>query len=64
MYQNLETMDELSRRWKIQKSWLYARTRETGPGSIPRVKVGKYNRFVPEDVDEWLKKKNEVIKIF
>ena len=59
MYQNLETMDELSDRWKVRKSWLYARTRQTGLGSIPRVKMGKYIRFVPEKVDEWLRKQNE-----
>jgi len=62
MYQILETMDELSGRWKVQKSWLYARTRQTGPGSIPRVKMGKYIRFVPEDVDAWLRKQNEEIE--
>lgn len=59
MYQNLETIDELKARWKVKKSWLYARTRETGVDSIPRVKIGKYLRFVPSEVDAWLKKQNE-----
>jgi hypothetical protein len=31
----------------------------TGEGCIPRVKVGKYLRFVPEEADDWLKKQNE-----
>ena len=59
MYQNLETVDELAKRWKVQKCWLYARTRETGEGSIPRLKIGKYLRFVPIEVDTWLKRQNE-----
>jgi predicted DNA-binding transcriptional regulator AlpA len=59
MYQKFETIDELANRWKIKKSWLYAKTMNTGEGSIPRVKVGKYLRFVPEEADEWLKKQNE-----
>ena len=59
MYQDLETIDELANRWKIKKSWLYTKTMNTGKGSIPRIKVGKYLRFVPEEADEWLKKQNE-----
>ena len=59
MYQNLETIDELGKRWKVKKSWLYARSRENGEGSIPRMKIGKYLRFEPEKVDSWLKKQNE-----
>jgi excisionase family DNA binding protein len=51
---NLETIDELAERLKVPKSWIYARTRERGPGSIPRVKVGKYLRFEAEKVDQWL----------
>jgi len=59
MYRNFETIDELADRWKIKKSWLYAKTRETGQNSIPKIKIGKYLRFVPEEVDGWLKKQNE-----
>jgi len=39
------TIDEMAETLKVPKSWLYSRTRETGPGSIPRIKVGKYIRF-------------------
>jgi hypothetical protein len=59
MYQNLETIDELANRWKVKKSWIYAKTRDTGEGSIPRIKVGKYLRFVPAEADLWLKMQNE-----
>ena len=57
--QNLLTINEMAETLKVPKSWLYTRTRETGPGSIPRVKVGKYLRFVESDVMNWLRKQNE-----
>ena len=58
--QNLLTIDEMAGKLKVRKSWLYARTRETGPGSIPRIKVGKYLRFRLEDIMDWLEgKQNE-----
>ena len=59
MNDNLKTPEELAERLKVHKSWLYARTRETGPGSIPRIKVGKYLRFSEQDVMNWLKGRNE-----
>jgi hypothetical protein len=57
MLEKLETPDELVARWKCPKSWLYARTRERGDDAIPRVKMGKYLRFIPEQVDNWLLKR-------
>jgi excisionase family DNA binding protein len=57
--QNLLTVDELAENLKVPKSWLYSRTRETGPGAIPRIKVGKYIRFELDKVMEWLKSQNE-----
>jgi excisionase family DNA binding protein len=54
-----DTPDELATALKVPKSWVYARTREIGPGSIPRIKVGKYLRFNRSEVLEWLKRKNE-----
>jgi predicted DNA-binding transcriptional regulator AlpA len=50
---DFETIDDLAERWQVPKSWIYARTREKGPGSIPRVKLGKYLRFRPAEVDAW-----------
>ena len=54
MNQDFLTVDELADRLKVQKSWLYYRTRETGPDAIPRIKVGKYLRFRFEEVIHWL----------
>ncbi len=59
MDRHLLTVDEMAETLKVPKSWLYSRTRQTGPGAIPRVKVGKYIRFVESDVMEWLKLKQE-----
>jgi len=56
---DLLTVDELAKTLKTPKSWVYARTRETGPDAMPMVKVGKYCRFVLEDVIKWLKKQSE-----
>jgi len=53
------TIDEMAETLKVPKSWLYSRTRETGPGSIPRIKVGKYIRFDYQAVMDWLQKQNE-----
>jgi hypothetical protein len=50
---DFETVGDLSKRWQVPKSWIYTRTRETGPNSIPRVKLGKYLRFKPAAVDAW-----------
>ena len=53
------TVDEMAEALKVPKSWLYSRTRDTGPGTIPLIRVGKYIRFVEADVMDWLKKQNE-----
>ncbi len=59
MNQNLLTVDELAESLSVKKSWVYSRSRETGPDAMPKIKVGKYCRFVFDDVLDWLKEKNE-----
>jgi len=56
---NFLIIDELANILKVPKSWRYYRTKETGPDSIPRVKVGKYIRFRLGEVMEWLEKQND-----
>ncbi len=53
------TVDELAKSLNVPKTWIYSRTRETGPDAMPSIKVGKYCRFVLDDVLNWLKKQNE-----
>ncbi len=55
----LFTLEEMAERLKVKKSWLYSRTRQTGPGTIPRIKVGKYIRFDYQAVMDWLREQNE-----
>ena len=57
MNQDFLTIDEMAKKLKVHKSWLYSRTREKGPDAIPRLKVGKYLRFVEEEVMDWLRKR-------
>ena len=54
----LLTLEELAERLKVRKSWVYARTRERGPGSMPRLKAGKYLRFQEKAVTQWLRDRN------
>ena len=55
MNQNLLSVDELAQNLNVPKSWVYSRTRETGPDAMPKIKVGKYCRFALNDVLAWLK---------
>lgn len=50
----LLTIDEMASRLKLKKSWLYSRTMTTGANAIPRVKIGKYLRFNPSAVMQWI----------
>lgn len=50
------TVKEMAGRLKVPTSWLYQRTKERGQESIPRVKVGKYLRFNPDEVMKWIRK--------
>lgn len=49
-----ENIQELSARTKLPVTWWYNQTRKTGPGSVPRIKTGKYLLFIPGCVDAWL----------
>ena len=59
MYENPLTINELAKQLKVKKSWIYARMRETGPGTIPRIKLGKYLKFDYQAVMDWLKQQQE-----
>ncbi|HOS45596.1 MAG TPA: helix-turn-helix domain-containing protein [Paludibacter sp.] len=50
----LLTIDAMAARLKVKPSWLYFRTMQTGPDSIPRIKLGKYLRFDPTAVMQWI----------
>ena len=50
----LVTIQEMAELLKVKQSWLYSRTMHTGANSIPRVKIGKYLRFNPGAVMQWI----------
>ena len=55
---------ELAEILDISTSWVYVRTREKGPGSIPHLKVGKYVKFelengTPKKVMDWIRAQND-----
>jgi predicted DNA-binding transcriptional regulator AlpA len=55
--EELLTISELAQVLKVKKSWLYAQTRQTGPETIPCVRIGKYLRFYLPPVMEWIGRK-------
>lgn len=56
MEEKLLTVEQLAEKLSVPRSWVYSRTRETGPGAMPRIEVGKYRRFELDAVMEWLKR--------
>jgi len=59
MDQKLIGVNEWAEILGVPPSWICARSRGTGPESIPRIKVGKYVKFQLGEVMNWLKEKNE-----
>jgi predicted DNA-binding transcriptional regulator AlpA len=47
-------VDEMAARLKVRRSWLYRKTMLKGPGTIPRIRLGKYLRFDPAAVFRWV----------
>lgn len=58
---NFLTVDELAKRLKVPKSWVYAFSRQKGNNTIPMKKIGKYNRYILADVMKWIEKQNESV---
>jgi excisionase family DNA binding protein len=58
--EKLLSVNELSKYLGVPKSWIYSRTREVGPGAIPRLMVGKYIKFRLSEVMAWLEEKQNV----
>ena len=50
----LLTIQEMAQLLKVKPSWIYFRTMQTGANAIPRLKLGKYLRFNPGAVMEWI----------
>ena len=55
--QELLTIDEVAALLKVSRSWIYEHTRKRGTprsGRLPHIKMGKYVRFEPKAVREFL----------
>jgi predicted DNA-binding transcriptional regulator AlpA len=52
----LVNVDQMAEILQVPKSWLYSRVRQKGPDAIPRIKCGKYVRFDPNKVLEYLQR--------
>ena len=50
----LMSVKELAEYLNVRKSWVYAQIREARRTGFPVIKVGKYRRFVRQDVMTWL----------
>ena len=56
MNQNLIGINEMAKKLDVPASWLYSSTRIN---EIPHFKIGKYVKFDPEIVIEWIQQQNE-----
>jgi len=56
----LLTADELCRKLKIKKSFIYASCRRKGPDAIPCIMIGKYLRYDLQAVKGWIEKQNQM----
>lgn len=54
--QGLVNADEIARILNVPKTWVYERTRQ-GQEAIPFIRLGAYVRFVPEEVINFFRSK-------
>jgi len=53
--EELMTVADVAGALKVPVSWVYDRTRRRGKARIPNFKLGKYLRFRPAEIRDWLK---------
>jgi excisionase family DNA binding protein len=59
----LLTVDEVAALLKVSRSWVYEHTRSRGGTRVERlpfIKIGKYTRFDPRSVHEFLRRRSKV----
>jgi excisionase family DNA binding protein len=54
-HMKLITPEELADWLKVPLSWIYDRTRKSGPGKLPFYRVGKYLRFSIAEIEDYLR---------
>jgi hypothetical protein len=53
---DLQTVVEVAAALKVPVAWVYERTRRRGLDQMPHLKIGKYLRFRPSEVADWLER--------
>jgi excisionase family DNA binding protein len=59
----LLTVEDLAALLKVSKSWVYEHTRSRGTSRaerLPYIKIGKYKRFHPQTVREYLLRRSKI----
>jgi excisionase family DNA binding protein len=56
MAEQLIDVRELAEALSVPTSWVYSRTRQKGPDTIPHLRLGKYRRFRLREVLAYLEK--------
>jgi predicted DNA-binding transcriptional regulator AlpA len=59
MNEPLDNVNDLAKKLNISPSWIYNKTRQKGPNTIPVIRVGRYCRFRPSEVLDWLQKRQK-----
>jgi excisionase family DNA binding protein len=47
----LWTVDDVAKRLAVPRTWIY---KAAARGELPSIKLGKYLRFEPEQIEAWL----------
>jgi predicted DNA-binding transcriptional regulator AlpA len=58
----LLTVEDVAALLKVSKTWVYEHTRTRGAGRserLPCLKIGKYTRFDPQSVREFLRRRSK-----
>ena len=59
----LLTVEEVATLLKVSRSWVYEHTRSRGTARterLPYIKIGKYKRFDPRSVREFLQRRSKI----
>ncbi len=56
---DLLTPQELADTLKVPLSWVYSRSRQKGKNTIPKIRAGRYLRFVAQDVLAYLERQSQ-----
>ncbi len=53
------TPQELADILKVPLSWVYSRSRQKGKNTIPKIRAGRYLRFLRTEVVGWLEQRSQ-----